>query len=120
MKPKKIPRHITRYAILNGDIIHWVIFTKIPSQLGSRRRNAPAVWELYTTEDGQEWRWRLWAGNGRIIGSASEGYARRADMQRNAARMGCPVSVHSSRLPLISVSPIKWQWASLSAIEISR
>lgn len=34
------------------------------------------------------WRWRVRAGNNRIIGSSSEGYFNRIDCVKNAAQLG--------------------------------
>ena len=38
----------------------------------------PSVVEFYQDEKG-EWRWRVRAGNGRVVGDSAEGYKRKAD-----------------------------------------
>lgn len=40
----------------------------------------------------QWWRWRVKAGNGRIIGASSEGYARKIDARRNAKQLAAVVA----------------------------
>ena len=45
------------------------------------------VWEFYTDTKG-EWRWRHTASNGEIVGAATEGYANRADCEKNARQNG--------------------------------
>jgi uncharacterized protein YegP (UPF0339 family) len=37
----------------------------------------------------REWRWRIKARNGRIIGASSEGFERRARAKRNLALISC-------------------------------
>lgn len=39
-----------------------------------------ARWEVWQAKDG--WRWRLRAGNGRIVAESGEAYTRRADACR--------------------------------------
>lgn len=45
------------------------------------------IWEFYVDSAG-EWRWRLVAPNGEIIGASTEGYKNEADCKANAARLG--------------------------------
>ncbi len=40
----------------------------------------PSIVEFYQDEKG-EWRWRVRAGNGRIVGDSAEGYKRRPDAE---------------------------------------
>lgn len=42
--------------------------------------------EFYKDSAG-EWRWRVRASNGEIIGASSEGYARKIDAAKNAAAL---------------------------------
>lgn len=44
-------------------------------------------WEIYEDKKG-EWRWRRTASNGKIVGSATEGYKNRIDAVRNAEHYG--------------------------------
>jgi len=44
-------------------------------------------WEFYTDASG-DWRWRRIAPNGRIVGSASQGYSNKSDCEDNARRNG--------------------------------
>jgi uncharacterized protein YegP (UPF0339 family) len=54
--------------------------------------------ELYRAVDG--WRWRLVAGNGRIIADSGEAYTRRYD----AARAITVVRVEANEAPLVETS----------------
>jgi uncharacterized protein YegP (UPF0339 family) len=45
-------------------------------------------WEFYKDKK-KEWRWKRTAGNGRIVGAATEGYKNRLDCIANAERNGC-------------------------------
>lgn len=44
-------------------------------------------WEFYK-DNGNEWRWRRTASNGRIVGASSQGYVNKADCIENAKRNG--------------------------------
>ena len=44
-------------------------------------------WEFYEDKKG-EWRWRLTASNGEIVGAATEGYKAKADAVKNAEHYG--------------------------------
>lgn len=44
------------------------------------------TWEIYYATDG--WRWRRTAANGRIVGSATQGYSNKQDCIDNARRNG--------------------------------
>jgi uncharacterized protein YegP (UPF0339 family) len=45
-------------------------------------------WEFYKDKK-KEWRWKRTAGNGGIVGVATEGYKNRLDGIANAERNGC-------------------------------
>lgn len=45
------------------------------------------TWEFYKDKAGK-WRWRRQAANGKIVGSAAQGYVNKADCQDNAKRNG--------------------------------
>lgn len=49
------------------------------------------TWEIYRGGLGsKEFRWRVVASNGRIVGASSEGYHNRKDCAGNAIRIGGP------------------------------
>ena len=50
-----------------------------------QRRPHRPVFEIYRDAAG-EWRWRLVAGNGRIVADSGEGYSRKASARCAAAR----------------------------------
>lgn len=56
--------------------------------------------ELYRDADG-DWRWRLKAGNGRVVASSGEGYQKKfdalagIDLVRSVSNAGTPVEVLS-------------------------
>ncbi|MEM6945462.1 MAG: DUF1508 domain-containing protein [Pseudomonadota bacterium] len=44
-------------------------------------------WEFYKDKRG-EMRWRRIASNGKVVGASTEGYSKKADAEKNAARQG--------------------------------
>lgn len=56
------------------------------------RASASLVYDCYRDNRG-EWRWRLWAKNGRVIADSAESYKRRADMAKMINQMRCFTSV---------------------------
>jgi uncharacterized protein YegP (UPF0339 family) len=49
-------------------------------------------WELYK-DDGDKWRWRRTATNGRIVAASTQGYVKKEDCISNAKLSGCECSL---------------------------
>lgn len=50
------------------------------------KSNAPFVFDVYRDSTGQ-WRWRLWAKNGKIVADSAEGYANKAHAVKMCDRL---------------------------------
>lgn len=50
------------------------------------KSSAPFVFEVYQDSGGQ-WRWRLWAKNGKIVADSAEGYVRQSQAIRMCERL---------------------------------
>ena len=63
------------------------------SDIKRPRSSMRFVFDVYQTTD-DEWRWRLWSRNGRIVAESGESYKRRQDAVRMCDELA--VSAHNS------------------------
>jgi uncharacterized protein YegP (UPF0339 family) len=82
------PKFISRHFLKAGYPIQIVLQTYVPyGQRGAQR----VFWVIYRTTKG-EWRWTLFARNGRVLGASSEAFKRRRACLLNAGAHGCPLA----------------------------
>lgn len=82
------PKFISRHFLKAGYPIQIVLQTYVPyGQRGAQR----VFWAVYRTTKG-EWRWTLFARNGRVLGASSEAFKRRRACLLNAGAHGCPLA----------------------------
>lgn len=107
-KPPPFPKFISRHFLKSARPIRIVLKTHVP--YGAR--GAQMVFWVFDQKPGREWRWTLFARNGKVLGASSEGFKRRSACLLNAGAHGCPLAreLQVVRGIITTEGLLAWDW----------